>query len=940
MKAESIRIPLLILTIAVILTCLSATQIRGESQLPSDGEKLFALKVQPLFREKCLACHGSDPGDLKSQFDMRTRDAMLAGGEGYDEGLIIPGDASQSLLMGILDRTDVAYTMPPKEADRLTQEEVWAVRDWINAGAPWPDDQRVKEIYEQFAKGVRVATSGGLSESWTNRKYDPEDLWSFQPIQNTFEDVLGPEVVPTVDAFIERQLSEKRLTPAPLADRTTLVRRATFDLTGLPPTPHEIQQFLNDPRDDEEAFAALVDRLLESPRYGEQWARHWLDVARYADSSGYANDYERPNAWRYRDYVIRAFNRDLPFDQFVREQLAGDELITQAADQGEPLSEQRQAELLVATGFLRMGPWEHTGMSVAKITRQLFLDDITDTVGQVFLGHALQCCRCHDHKFDPIPTRDYYAIQAAFATTQFAEVETAWFDSENRKGMPEDRHYHELRHQANQALLKDLDERKQQYEQEWFRERGLPYQSKAEAKKAGAAAEDLPNRTFKTADEYGRERIGRKWQSRFSWEFDRYKPIALTVYNGATRVPRANYGRIDKPADPLKGGELEQTAILSGGDPFSPTQPVSPGPLSAVPGSEQFELPNEVNGRRLALAEWIVDPENTLTSRVLANRIWAHHFGQGIAGNPNNFGATGKPPTHPALLDWLATEVVENGWSIKHLHRVIMLSSAYRRSTQHPDPEFAEKNDPQGTSYAVFRPRRLTAEEIRDAMLAVSGELNLEMGGIPARPDMNLEAALQPRMIMGTFAPSYVPHPLPEQRNRRTIYTHHTRGQRMPFLETFNQPGSERPCEQRDQSNITPQVFALWNGQETNDRALAMAVRVLKETDTDQRTIERAFSLALGRPATDDEIRLTLQHWQAMTDRQQQLTFLPTEYPTEVVREANEENTGEIFTFTEKLFVYEDYVPDPQPHEFNAKTRALADVCLALLNSNEFLYVY
>ncbi len=352
-----------------------------------------------------------------------------------------------------------------------------------------------------------------------------------------------------------------------------------------------------------------------------------------------------------------------------------------------------------------------------------------------------------------------------------------------------------------------------------------------------------------------------------------------------------------------------------------------------------MNLPKTVAGRRTALANWIADPANTLTARVLVNRVWHYHFGRGLAGNPNNFGATGKKPSHPELLDWLAGEFVAQGWSVKKLHRLIMSSQAYQRASASPDAE----NDPNNALYAVFEPRRLSAEELRDAMLFVSGELNLEMGGIPIRPDMNLEAALQPRMIMGTFAPSYVPNPKPGQRNRRTIYAHKTRGQRDPFLETFNQPSPEKSCEMRDSSNVTPQVFTLFNSEESYDRALALAARLTRERADDAddaEIVQRAIQLTYGRPASAEEVQAALAHWAQMTEIQSRRQPKPREWPVEVVRRANDENTGEPFEFTERLFVYEDYVPDLQPHEVDTRTRGLAEVCLVLLNGNEFAYVY
>jgi hypothetical protein len=420
---------------------------------------------------------------------------------------------------------------------------------------------------------------------------------------------------------------------------------------------------------------------------------------------------------------------------------------------------------------------------------------------------------------------------------------------------------------------------------------------------------------------------------------DRYKPVVFTVYNGKTRSAKNQSGPLRMPENPMDQGELEQTSILDNGDVFAPTEPVAPGVISALQSGPEASIPQAVEGRRSALADWIASPDNPLTSRAIVNRIWQYHFGKAIAQNPNNFGATGKKPTHPGLLDRLAKQFVEQEWSIKKLHRTIMMSKAYQRASTHPDLQQLNAKDSARNLYAVFQPKRLTAEELRDAMLAVSGELNPEMGGIPVRPDINLEAALQPRMIMGTFAPSYVPNPKPEQRNRRTIYAHKTRGHRDPFLETFNQPNTELSCEMRDKSNITPQAFTLFNGEETRDRSLAFASRVLNETNDDEQAIQRAFRLAFGRNPSSRELRVSLDHWKQMTKQQTALNFEPQVFPNEVIREAQEENTGENFEFTETLFVFKDYIPDLQPHQLDAKTRALADICLALLNANEFIYI-
>ena len=865
-------------------------QADATAQPASNGNLLFAFRIDPLLKSRCLACHGKDGSDIQGEFNLASAAGLLRGGESGKPS-IVPDKPLESPLYLAVSRThDDWSAMPPKESDKLSSDEVNFIHDWIAAGAPWPNEARLKVLRRQqdpWAKagGVTVKTSGGLSRQWTDRKYDPANLWAYQAITHPEPPA---ETENPIDAFINARIPAG-LKSAPPADRVTLIRRLTLDLTGLPPAPGEIDTFLADKEPG--VYGRLVQRLLASPHYGEQWSRHWLDVVRYADSAGFANDFERPNAWRYRDYVIRSFNNDKPYDQFVREQIAGDELDAESI------------ENRIAVGFLRMGPWEQTGMAVARLTRQQFLDDITASVGQVFLGHSLQCARCHDHKFDPIPTHDYYSIQAVFANTQFAEMDAAFLPTENTSGFEQHKKYHQMRTAANKQMLAGLSKERE------------------------------------TPDDFGRDRLGRKWTILFNWGLDRYRPIAFTVYNGKTRLPKNVTSRQRKPAiDPAAHNTPENTAILTGGDLFSPAQPVQPGVLSAT--GVMAEIPSSADGRRLALANWIVSSENPLTARVIVNRVWQYHFGRGLVGNSNNFGATGQTPTHPELLDWLASEFMEHGWSIKKLHTWIVSSEAYRRTSTHPNGDKLEELDPAGNSYAVFRPRRLSAEELRDAMLAVSGELNPQAGGIPARPDINLEAALQPRMIMGTFAPSYVPDPQPAQRNRRSIYALKLRGHRDPFMTTFNQPVPDESCELRDTSNVTPQVFTLFNSTESADRALAMATRILQESDSGKEAVGLAFRLAFGREANRKETAAALSHWKAATAEQHKSTPQPRVYPTQVTRRANEENTGEEFSFTETLFEYADYLPDLESHQVDARTRGLADLCLVLLNANEFIYVY
>ena len=857
--------------------------------LRMDPEQIFAFQIHTLLVNKCFACHGADVQKIEGELDLTTRAGMMRGGAS-GESSVFPEDAVNSpLLQAALRDSDSWAAMPPKESERLTSVELGYFKDWIDAGAPWPGEQRLKQLQRgrnPWGTGneIRVATSGGLSEEWTNRTYEPGNIWAFQPIVKP--DLPDNDGVHPVDHFIQTQMPVG-LKSALEAGPVTLIRRLSYTLTGLPPTPEQIDRFISDR--SAEAYENLIDRYLASERYGEQWGKHWLDVVRYADSSGFANDYERPNAWRYRDYVIRSFNQDKPYDQFVKEQLAADELYSDSP------------EALLGLGFLRMGPWEHTGMSVGRITRQQYLDDVTSSVGQVFMGQALQCARCHDHKFDPVPTRDYYAVQSVFATTQMAELPTPFLPYENTEQFEEDKKYLAKREAAIAELRKTVNN---------------------------------PN---KTADDFGRARLSGKWSNLYQRARDRYEPLILGVYNGHTQFNRNSSSRFDIPDD-VKNGLLESTAILTGGNVFTPGLQVTPGVLSAtgVPAA----IPQDLSGRRSAFSMWLTDPANPLTARVLVNRVWSYHFGRGLAGNPNNFGATGEKPTHPQLLDWLAAEFMNSGWSVKHLHKLILTSATYRRSSQHPQVQQLNKLDPARASYAVFNARRLTSEELRDSMLMVSGELEYEMGGLPARPDMNIEAALQPRQIMGSFAPSYVPNVNPQQRNRRTVYVLKLRGLRDPFMTTFNQPSPDESCEMRDASNVTPQVFALFNSEESADRALAFAQRVISGTSSDTEAIEHAFQLAFGRLPQRDELKAVKSHWQQCRQDHMEITPVKREYPTEVVRRANEENTGEEFTFTETLFEYQDYKHDLQPHDVDVRTRAFAEICLVLLNANEFVYIY
>lgn len=961
---------LISLTIVLINICLAASAHADDSSDFNESEILYTRRIAPLIREKCLACHGGSPDEIEGGFDVRSLQSMLTGGDSEEPGIVV-GKPEQSSLYLAAARGEVNFSaMPPKEAEKLNDQELQWVRQWISTGAKWPAADRQKAINKKYESvwsaedGITVETSGGLSADWTDRKYDPAGLWAYAPLQKV-ELSSDPSSQNPIDTLIENALPSG-LKVAPPASRRALIRRATFDLTGLPPTPEDVTRFIEDQRSDKMAFADVIDRLLQSSHYGERMGQHWLDVVRYADSSGFANDYQRGSAWRYRDYVIQSFNDDKPYDQFIKEQIAGDEIMP------------NDPEGIIAVGFLRMGPWELTGMEVERVARQRFLDDVTNSVGETFLGHSLQCARCHDHKFDPVPTRDYYSIQAVFATTQLAERKAEFLPTENTEGFDEKRFIKQLQDSYNKTQA-DLQIVLEQNSRKWFdqqiakasiekakklaqhKKRWDASMVKAKKKKKGGSPFNLVRNEFMksgipqdefppklvgfTPHQYGINRVSNRGTQRLTWELERYEPFAHSVYNGHTPTLVRVHQPLRMPEDKTKG-ELESSCIRSAGDPFAEGEPVTPGTLSVIDSLVSAEIDQSLSGRRSKFANWIASPNNPLTTRVIVNRIWQWHFGKAIAGNPNNFGSTGGPPTHPQLLDYLASVFISDGWSIKKLHRKIMLSDAYCRASHHPDPVSVTESDPLGKSLAVFQPRRLTAEELRDSMLQVTGELNPSIGGIPCRPEINIEVAMQPRQVMGTFASAWVPNPKPEQRHRRSIYVLKLRGVLHPMLEVFNSPAPDFSCERREASTVTPQVFNLFNSQDSYSRGLALASRVWRETadmppkQRDGAALNRCFQLTLGRQPTIDEQELFLQHWKTLEATLPEQARPSPEVPLMVEREAVEENTGERFTFEERLFSNSEFTPDIQPTDTSRHVRALADICLVILNSNEFVYVY
>lgn len=702
--------------------------------------------------------------------------------------------------------------------------------------------------------------------------------WAFRPILQAEipKDPTGEPVHP-IDAFLLKSLREQGLSPTAEADRRTLIRRLSFDLIGLPPTPEEVDAFVLDSRPD--AYELLVDRLLADPHYGERWGRHWLDLVRFAETNGYERDDPKPNVWRYRDYVIRAFNEDKPYDRFLLEQLAGDEI----ADSTE--------ETKIATGLHRLGLYDDEPAD--RLTDRFDrLDDTIKTVATTMLGLTVHCARCHDHKFDPISQADYYRFLSLFAPSRSSEVPLA--SPSERKRLEEliagtKRRIEEAR--AESKAIRDaakptiLARELRRLDDATLAAFAVPAEERSEAqKKLIRQAEPrlkVPARRLEAAlSPADRERLARS-QARID-RLNATRPSPL---------PSA-------PAITDKQGPIEPTFIMIRGDARKPGQEVQPGFLSAVPIPSPTIAPLKgrgTTGRRSALARWMIDPRNPLTARVLVNRLWQHHFGQGIVATPSDFGAMGEEPSHPELLDWLAGEFVRRGWSIKSMHKLMVTSAAYRRSIAWN--EKAGEADPGNTLLWRMVPRRLEAEPARDAALFVDGSLDVKIGGPSVFPPIDASVlATQSRPGNGWGAGDE------SASNRRSIYVYVKRTLPLPELEVLDAADNSEPCPRRAVTTTAPQALNLLNGRFWNRRAEIFAARLLKEEGPHpSRQVDRAFRLAFGRKPSEAERKFSLE-------------FLASEQRRR--RRGGKESD-----------------------RVESATAALSAFCLVILNANEFVTI-
>jgi hypothetical protein len=716
------------------------------------------------------------------------------------------------------------------------------------------------------------------SETFTQRQ---RDFWSFQRVKpQTPPAVKHTNSVRTpVDSFIVAKLESKGVEPGPPAGKVALLRRATFDLIGLPPTPEEVEAFLAD--SSPQAFEKVVDRLLASPQYGERWGRHWLDLARYAESEGFKADETRPNAWRYRDYVIQSFNRDKPYDRFVQEQIAGDELWPESP------------EARVATGFHRNYP-DESNARVLQQRRQEILDDVTDATGAVFMGLTYGCARCHNHKFDPILQTDYYRLQAFFANTA-ADDHIPMLVGDELAAYRAKRAVWEEKTAEIRAKMAALTEPvRQAASKEYFDK----YPPEIQAMILKPAAERSPY----------------EWQM-----FAKAKPyLEMGGENGAAPLKgdaRKSYDALKVELakfDDINPGELPEgigmadlgrtapaTHVLAVGVYDRPTEEVQPGFLTLLdPGIAKVVPPGNVEstGRRTALAKWLTDPANPLAARVMVNRIWHYHFGRGIAGTPSDFGLMGERPTHPELLDWLAAEFVRSGWSLKHMHRLIMTSAVYRQAADFRKD--ASEADPGNRLLWAFPRHRLESEVIRDSSLMVSGMLNLKAGGPSVYPELPVG---MPAPRGGWKLSS------PEERNRRSVYIFVRRNTRYPMMEAFDMPDTHESCPRRDVTTTAPQALAMLNDRVALEWAQAFAGRALAAKDP----VDQAFRLAYSRPPDP---------WEKDTVA----TFFYKQKSIIADRLANGQKLA---------------LPAAMPEGLEpAYAAAFVDFCQMLMNSNEFVY--
>jgi hypothetical protein len=784
----------------------------GAAELSREHLEFFERKIRPVLAERCYECHSAAKNKAKGGLTLDTHAGLLKGG---DTGpALVPGDPEKSRLIEAVRYQNRDLQMPPKSP--LSPEQVRDLEQWVKLGAP---DPRVESVAQTSTKRIPTVAEG-------------RQFWAFQPLANPAIPSIGNRqsaIANPIDAFIAAKLAEQKLSPAPPADPRTFIRRATFDLTGLPPTPEEVEAFVrecNSSANRQLAIAKLIDRLLASPAYGERWGRHWLDVARYADSNGLDENVAHGNAWRYRDYVVNSFNADKPYDRFVREQVAGDLLPADTLPQ--------RHEQLTALGFLSMGPKLLAEPDKVKLEMDL-IDEQIETLGRAVLGMTFGCARCHDHKFDPVPTADYYALAAIFKSTRtMDDLKTIAKWHEPEVATPTERAAVE----AHRKLI-------------------------ADQKAVIANLVSTANKSLVT--DKGLKEVPKNAESQYP-----------TNVVAELKQLRADLKKLEEaaPEMPSTMGVTEATNILKTlpihirGSHLTLGQPVPRG----FPQVMQFaglraELPEKQSGR-LELARWLASPEHPLTARVMVNRIWRWHFGQGLVASTDNFGILGERPSHPELLDWLARRFIAEGWSVKAMHRLVMSSETYQRASQYsvnsvqysvgakPSTRLTENwklntdhsaravlADPENKLLAHFPIRRLEAEEVRDSLLFVAGILDRTMGG-KTIPVKNREFFFNHTSKDATTYDS----------PRRALYLPVVRNNVYDLFEQFDFPDPAVPNGNRNATVVAPQALLMLNSELVTRAAEQFAAALVATASDDTRRLELAYQKAYARPPTSREL--------------------------------------------------------------------------------------
>jgi len=794
---------------------------------------LAANEATEILQRNCYSCHSKSL--QLSGLDLSSRQAALKGGN-KGPALNLTDPAQSNLLKAVKHEKGLA-PMPP--ANPLKPEQIAILESWIRSGATYPE---------------------------TSKQPQTPTWWSFIPPK--------PQSITSIDQYLDAKLTEQKLPKAPRASRATLIRRLYFDLTGLPPTAQQVAAFAAD--NNPKAYEQLVDKLLASPRYGEKWARHWLDLVRYSDTAGFELDSYVADAWRYRDYVIQAFNEDKPYNRFIQEQLAGDEYAPE-----DPIAN-------TGTGFYCVGPNRDLFPDQADINRVETLTDFTDTTANVFLGLTAGCARCHDHKFDPISQKDYYRLQAVFAPAVKTKVALNRLSS---LGWDVDENIREIKLREVGAQIRTIQDpcQKKTYDQKLARltsevqqaiktpeNERTPRQKELQTEYNSAVnvSDDEIRACLNPAETTKLHALERQLVNMFKGY--REKPFACGVTDVGDYAP--------KTFVPSRGiaTNVEATpgffSALGGGDiPERSFERKTTGPIPMFP----------TTGRRHALAEWLTNPQHPLTSRVLVNRIWQYHFGRGIVATPSDYGRRGAAPSHPELLDHLATQFVKDGWSIKRLHRAILLTDAYQRDANPANPE-VKKRDPENIYLSHFNRRRLTSDELRDSVLAATGRLNLKMFGRPIVAPLAKEEMYG---MIGNPSSMWIVTTDTSEHTRRSIYLQQRRTFRVPMMEVFDAPEPMLSCSRREASTIAPQSLTLLNGSLALEQSKAIAAEWVKQHATDDTLIDQAWRQVLSRQASTTESTKAKQ-------------FLAT-----------------------------------QTRNTNSREAAAAELARALLNLNEFLYV-